>query len=420
MTADRLEPRFRLRLRRGRERSVELHHPWVFNGAVEEVEALAEAVPGDVGDVVSADGRFLARGTVHPQSQIVCRLLTWEDAPIDAEFFRARIERALGLRRSLLGSQRTNACRLINAEGDELPGLVVDRYHQYLVVQTLTAGMVRTRPLWLRALVALAEPLGVLERGDQAAREAVDTTPGEVLHGLVPSEPVLIRENGLSFRVDLFGGQKTGFYLDQRDNRALLGTDCAGLRVLNLFGYTGGFSVYAGDGGAGEVVQVESSARAAALARVNWGLNGLPESGLRLVEADAFRFVRETEETFDRLVLDPPPLARRRASLDAALRAYKDLHLWSFCRCRPGAEIFTFSCSQHVSADLFQKVVFGAARDVGAHLQILGRLGAGRDHPVHLDHPQGAYLDGLHLRVLVPGTAPVPRGAERAAHREEA
>ena len=418
MSSSSLEPRFRLRLRRGRDRSVELRHPWLFSGAVEEIEALPDAVPGDVGDVLSADGRFLARGTVHPESQIVCRLLTWTDESIDEAFFDARIARAIELRRDLLSSTRTNACRLVNAEGDELPGFVVDRYHQYLVVQTLSAGMARAQNLWLAVLVDRMKPLGILERGDHSAREEVGTEPGQVLHGLVPNDPLLIHENGLSFRVDLFGGQKTGFYLDQRESRALLGGDCEDARVLNLFGYTGGFSVYAGDGGATEVVQVETSAPARELAAENWALNGLTARSLQLVDQDAFRYVRETTETFDRIVLDPPPLARSRSSLDNALRAYKDLHLWALCRTRPGAEIFTFSCSQQVSPDLFQKVVFGAAHDVGASVQWIARLGAGRDHPVHLNHPQGEYLKGLHLRVLQPGTAPERKPGSRAKGTE--
>ena len=410
MTSQTLDVRFRIRLRPGRERSVELRHPWLFSGAVEEIEALPDAVPGDVGDIVSSDGRFLARGTVHPSSQIVSRLLTWKDEPIDEAFFAARIDQAIELRKGLLTSHRTNACRIVNSEGDELPGLVVDRYHQHLSVQTLTAGMARARDIWLGLLLERLSPLGVIERGDNSAREEIDAEPGQVLHGLVPSEPILIQENGLPFRVDLFGGQKTGFYLDQRDNRALVGSDCAHLDLLNLFGFTGGFSIYAADGGAERVVQVDSSGPAHELARQNWELNGLPESRLTLVEQDAFRFVRESDDLFDRLILDPPPLARSRQSLDSALRAYKDLHLWSFCRARPNAEIFTFSCSQHVTPDLFQKVVFGAAHDVGARLQWIHRLGPGRDHPVHLNDPQGEYLKGLHLRVLEPGTPPSRKG----------
>ncbi len=398
-----MPPTFRIHLRPGRERAVELRHPWVFSGAVDEIEALEEAVPGDVGDVYSAKGEFLARGTVHPESQIVCRILTWNDRRIDADFFAERIDRALSARASVIDHQRTTAARLINAEGDGLPGLIVDRYQQSLVVQTLSAGMLRARPLWLEILVDRLGPTGVLERGDHSRREEVDAPEEEVIYGLVSRDPVVIKENGLSFRVDLFGGQKTGFYLDQRDNRALLREHASGARVLNLFGYTGAFSVYAGSARAESVTHVESSGPACALAEENWELNNLPPSRLEVVETDAFGFLRQNEERYDRIILDPPPLARNRGSVQAALRAYKDLHLWAFLRSEPGTEILTFSCSQHVTPDLFQKVVFGAALDVGASVQWLSRLGPGVDHPVHLNHPQGEYLKGFRLRVLEPG-----------------
>lgn len=407
------EPRYRLRLRSGRDRSVRQGHPWIFSGAVEEIEALEGALPGDVGDVVDASGKFLARGTVHPESQIVCRILTWEPRAIDRDFFAERIDRALALREPLFRSGHTTAYRVVNAEGDELPGLIVDRYHHWLVVQTLTAGMLRFRELWLDVLVDRLGPQAIVERGEQALREPLaEGEQGGVLRGLIPADPVRIMENGLTFVVDVMGGQKTGFYLDQRSNRERCARFALGRHVLNVFGYTGGFSVYAGHAGAKRVTEVETSPAARELARENWSANGLDPSMLRQESADAFEYLRRCEEEFDVIVLDPPPLARHRGALEKALRAYKDLHLHAFRCARRDSFVFTFSCSQHVSADLFQKVVFGAAVDAGARLQWVERLGAGLDHPVHLNHPQGEYLKGLLLRVLVPGSRPKRRSSE--------
>jgi 23S rRNA (cytosine1962-C5)-methyltransferase len=399
------EPRYRLRLRAGRDRSVRQRHPWIFSGAVEEIEALEDAVPGDVGDVVDASGSFLARGTVHPGSQIVCRILTWKQRPIDRKLFEERIDRALTLREPLFRSGHTTAYRVINAEGDELPGLIADRYHHWLVVQTLTPGMLRFRDLWLDVLADRLGMQAIVERGEQASREPLPGgETGGVLRGLIPADPVRVMENGLTFAVDVMGGQKTGFYLDQRANRERCARFATGRDVLNVFGYTGGFSVYAGHAGARRVVEVETSSAARELARENWTANGLDPSLLKQEHADAFEFLRRCKDDFDVIVLDPPPLARHRGALEKALRAYKDLHLHAFRCARRDAFIFTFSCSQHVTADLFQKVVFGAAVDAGARVQWVERLGAGLDHPVHLNHPQGEYLKGLLLRVLAPGT----------------
>ncbi len=443
------EVRYRLILKPGREKSALLRHPWIFTGAVQEIEALPGAEAGDVGDVVSSRGEFLGRGTVQPDSQILARILAWEPRPIDVAFFEERIRRALEGRRGLfegglastvsgaaapLDRSRaeqageaglfaagrvgrsvpgeTTAWRAVNSEGDELPGLIVDRYGPILVVQTLTAGMLRLRPLWLDALESLMKPEAILERGERGRREDLEGRPQPVLRGRLPDGPIEIRENGLRFLVDLEAGQKTGFYIDQRENREAVRGAARGRDVLNLFGYTGAFSVYAGAGEARLVTQVETSASAREFTRENWALNSLPPEGLEMSGEDVFRFLRRDERSWDLLILDPPPFAKDRGSVERALRAYKDLNLWAFCRARPGALIWSFSCSQHITADLFQKMVFGAARDVDASVQWLGRLGAAADHPVHLDHPQGEYLKGLRMRVLRPGTPPAPRRAK--------
>ncbi len=401
---------YRLRLKPGRERSLRLRHPWVFTGAVDEVEELPGASPGDLGDVVDHRGAFLGRGTVQPESQILCRILSFQPSAIDEAFFEERIRNAAALRRSLFEEGATNSWRAVNSEGDAIPGLVVDRYGDFLAAQTLTSGMLHLRPLWLPVLGRVFEPRGIIERGERARREQVEETPAasRVLAGEAPPPWLEIREEGLPFLIDLESGQKTGFYLDQRANRSSVRRHAADRDVLNLFGYSGAFSVCAGVGGARHVVQVETSAPARELTRRNWERNGLDPARLELAAEDVFRFVRHDTRQYDLLVLDPPPFAKDRSSLDRATRAYKDLHLWSFCRARAGALIWSYSCSQQVTLDLFQKIVFGASLDCGAEVQMLGRLTAGPDHPIHLDHPQGEYLKGLWLRVLRPGTPGLP------------
>lgn len=402
--------RHRLILRPGREASVAGRHPWIFSGAVERVESLPDAVDGDLCDLMDSKGRWLARGTLHRSSQIVCRILTFRDEPIDAGFFRRRLEEAEALRRVWIDPERTDSYRLVNAEADRLPGLIVDRYADCLVTQCLTSGMDRLTELWCEALDDLFRPRVIVDRRDRATRDAALAGRREAIRGTMPGGPVWIREEGLRFRVSLDLGQKTGFYLDQRENRSLVRSLAAGRRVLNGFAYTGGFGVFAGAGGASRVVQVESSPWALEEARVHWRENGLDEERVGFVREDLFRFLRSTEESYDLIVLDPPPYAKDRGSVDRAARAYKDLNLWGLRRLRPGGLLLTFSCSQHIGPDLFQKILFGAALDARASCQWIRRLGPAADHPVHLDHPQGEYLKGFMLRLIERDDAAV-RGA---------
>ena len=400
------EVRHRIRLRPGRERAVLAGHPWVFSGAAEEVHSLPGAVDGDLCDVTDAAGTWIARGTLHARSQILCRILTWREEPIDTPFFRRRVAQAAALRGALETAAETDAYRLVNAEGDRLPGLIVDRYADVLSVQCLTIGMDRLRDLWLEALRLEIEPAAIVDATGSAPREPGLPERREVLHGEIPSVAIPIRENGHRFQVPIFGGQKTGFYLDQRENRALFASIAEGKDVLDGHAYTGAFGVYAGAAGARRVVLVESSEPALDRARRHWAENDLAEERAVFVHADIGRHLRETHEEFDAIVLDPPPFARTRGSVDRAARAYKDVNLWALRRLRPGGFLMTFSCSQHVDADLFQKILFGAARDARASLQWARRLGAGIDHPVHLDHPQGEYLKGMLLRLLDRREAP--------------
>ncbi|HUX75506.1 MAG TPA: class I SAM-dependent rRNA methyltransferase [Anaerolineae bacterium] len=390
-------------LKRNRAKPVLQRHPWVFSGAIQRVEG--DVADGDVVDVRDVGGNWLARGTLNRRSQIVVRLLTWrQDEPVDLAFWQRRLERAIAARQALADDLTTTAHRLVHAESDYLPGLIVDRYGEWLVVQFLTLGVERWKELLVDLLVTLVDGVrGVYERSDVdvRAKEGLPQRTGP-LWGEEPPELVEVLENGHRFLVDVRQGHKTGFYLDQRENRARLPAFCDGAEVLDVFAYTGGFGVYAMGGGASQVTLVESSAPALDLARRNLVLNGLDRRGAEYVEGDVFsvlRGYRAQGRRFDVAVLDPPKFAHSERDVERAARAYKDVDLLAFRLLRPGGVLFTCSCSGAVSADLFQKIVFGAAVDAERDAQIVGYLAQGADHPVALTFPQGAYLKGLICRV---------------------
>lgn len=387
-----------VRLKPKKDRPVLLGHPWIFSGAVAAIDQGVE--PGQIVVVQSAAGEFLGRGYVNPRSAITVRLLTFADEPIDAHFVRQRVATALALRRDLLPPD-TDAYRLLNGEGDFLPGIIADVYASTVVVQCLTAGAATLKPLVVDALHALIPITGIYERsaGNVRREEGLDSAEN-VLAGEVPQAALTVREHGLRFLVDVRGGQKTGFFLDQRDNRALARQLAGGRAVLNAFAYSGAFAVYAAAGGARMVTSVESSPRALDLARANWSANQLEPALAAFVAADVSEYLRHAERTFDLLILDPPALVKRRQELLRGARAYKDLQLWAFRRAAAGAYVMTFSCSQHVSAELFWKIVHGASVDARRQVQVLRQLGPGADHPVSLAHPEGEYLKGLLLRVM--------------------
>jgi 23S rRNA (cytosine1962-C5)-methyltransferase len=386
-----------VRLKPRKERPVLLGHPWIFSGAIADLDPSLE--PGQAVVLQDAAGGFLGRGYVNPRCPITIRLLTRVDEPIDAQLIRQRVAAAHELRRTVLPPE-TDAYRLINGEGDFLPGVIADVYASTIVLQCLTAGAARLKPLVIEALETTLAPSGIYERSTGNVRREEGLEPAEgVVAGDVPAEPVLMREDGLSFLVDLHTGQKTGFFLDQRDNRMLARQLADGRAVLNAFAYTGAFAVHAAAGGAWQVTSVESSPRALDLARRNWSLNAFDAAAGEFIETDIFRYLREADRTFDLLILDPPALVKRRQELERGARAYKDLHLWAFRRAAAGAHVMTFSCSQHVPPELFWKIVHGAAVDARRDVQVLRHLGAGADHPVNLAHPGGEYLKGLLLRV---------------------
>lgn len=387
----------KLILKAGREKSLKRRHPWVFSGAVAKLQG--EPGPGETVEVHSADGEFLAVAAFSPKSQIVARAWDWEKRAVDGEFIRERIARAVACRRSLMGE--VEAMRLVHGESDGLPGVVADRYGDTVVLQLSSAGAERWREAIADALLEAGGAARIWERSDADVRELEGLAPVTgPLRG--PREPtrIVIAEEGLRFAIDLEHGHKTGFYLDQRDNRQQLRALAAGRDVLDAFCYTGGFALNAVAGGAKSVAALDSSAEALEIARENSALNGLAAPGW--IEADVFqqlRKFRDSRRDFDLVVLDPPKFAPTAAHAEKAARAYKDINLLALKLLRPGGLLMTFSCSGGISADLFQKIVAGAALDAGMDAQIVAHLGAAADHPVALNFPEGEYLKGLICRV---------------------
>jgi 23S rRNA (cytosine1962-C5)-methyltransferase len=384
----------------GRERSLRLRHPWIFSGAIERVEGNPAA--GDTVTVVAADGTFLARAAFSPSSQIRARVWSFDaQQTIDAAFLTRCVARAAAARAPLFDAAHS-AARILHGESDGLPGVIADRYGDVVVVQCLSAGAER----WRDALAAaLAETLGaqcVFERSDADVRalEGLPTRTGTI-RGRLPEEVTFV-EDGVLYGVDVVHGQKTGFYLDQRDNRRIVRHHARGRRVLNAFCYTGGFSLAALAGDATSVLSIDSSGDALGMARANLARNpGLDAARAQWSEADVFaelRRLRDTGDTFDLIVLDPPKFAPTAAHAERAARAYKDINLLALKLLAPGGLLATFSCSGGISAELFQKIVAGAALDAHADAQVIARLGASADHPVALNFPEGDYLKGLLLR----------------------
>ena len=383
-------------LKRGRENPVRAGHPWIFSGAI--AAGLDGAEPGETVRVVAADGRFVAAGYANPRTTIAVRVLTTDDEPLDAAFVRRRLDEALAVRTELLGAH-LDAYRLVNGEGDRLPGVVVDRYADYVVCQFLTAGAARLASTMVAAIEDRLRPTGIFERSEGAVRteEGLSGARG-LLAGQAPPLRLTIEEYGARFVVDVLHGQKTGFYLDQRETRRCLGALAPGRRVLNGFAYTGAFAVVAARAGAREVVSVDTSRLSLGLAETAWAENGLDAAVGRFVVADVFDFLRAGDDRYDVIVLDPPPFVRRRRDLDPGLRGYKDVNLQAFRRLAPGGWLLTSSCSQHLPRAAFREVVAAAAADARRIAQVVGEWGHPADHPVLLAHPEGEYLKVLLVR----------------------
>ncbi|MBX3662362.1 MAG: class I SAM-dependent methyltransferase [Burkholderiales bacterium] len=388
----------KLILKPGREKSLKRRHPWVFSGAIAKVEAKPQL--GDSVEVFSADGAFLAVAAYSPESQIRARVWSWIAGDIDAAFFAQRVARAAAARSVSAG----DSARLVHGESDGLPGVIADRYGDTVVVQLLSAGAERWRGAIADALAALPGVARVIERSDADVRALEGLPPQSgLLRGEAAGAPMIVREHGLEFAVDAEQGHKTGFYLDQRDNRLLLRGLAQDKTVLDCFCYCGGFALNALAGGAKSVTAIDSSGPALAAAKANAGRNKLPGDGqtAEWLEADVFKTLRSFRDggrKFDIIVLDPPKLAPTAAHAEKAARAYKDINLLGFKLLNPGGLLMTYSCSGGVSPDLFQKIVAGAALDAGVDARIERWLHASADHPVALNFPEGEYLKGLLLR----------------------
>jgi 23S rRNA (cytosine1962-C5)-methyltransferase len=400
----------RLLLKPGREKSILRRHPWIFSGAVERVDRDLEG--GEIVDVFSSTGDFLAVGAYSPNSQIRCRVWAFSndlnrDSVTESdlvEIIRSRIDKAKGNRLKDKNLKNSNAYRLVHGESDLLPGLIVDVYGDVAVVQFLSSGIEKLKEKILELLLQTIEINLVYERSDAEVR-ALEGLPERsgILYGESSESQLTISENDLKFVVNYSGGHKTGFYLDQRDNRYKIRQYSENKEVLDCFCYSGGFSLNAMAGGASKVTSVDTSEEALATLKENIGLNNFSASNYELIQMDVFkqlRLFRDQGKEFDLIVLDPPKFAPTRKQVERAARGYKDINLMAMKLLRSGGILFTFSCSGGVDQDLFQKIIAGAALDAGGNLQIIERMSQASDHPVLSSFPEGEYLKGLICRKL--------------------
>lgn len=384
-------------LNKGREKSLHKRHPWLFSGAIQRLEGQPEA--GDLVSVHAHDGSLLAQGFYHPQTQISVRLLCFDDRPVNTEFFRQRLLQALQWRQRWLPHSLSNARRLVHAEADGLPGLVLDQYADVLALQISSMGLARRKESLLALIQDLLPARLVVERSESPALQTEGLAPvREILSGSGSTE-VEIHEAGVRMGLDVMQGQKTGFFIDQRDSRLLVGKLAANMHLLNCFSYTGGFSLHAAMQGA-RTTSVEISAKAQEQARHNFALNGLDPDQHHFETANVFDYLRGLKPFYDMIILDPPAFVKQRKHLPKASRAYQDINRLAMQHSRPDGLLLTCSCSHFMDWDLFQKIVFAAAIEAGREVQLLQRLGQPWDHPTALQHPEGEYLKAFLLRVL--------------------
>ncbi len=389
-------------LNAGREKSLKRFHPWIFSGAIKKVEG--SPAPGEPVLIEDSHGRGLGYGSYSPQSQIRARMLSFDpDQEVDADFIARRIRQALAGRKNLISSTGPAACRLINAESDGLPGLIVDRYDSFLVLQILSMGMEWWKETLVDILAELVPGCSIYERSDADVRkkEGLQLRTG-VLRGSEPPDLVTVQEDAAAFHVDIKNGHKTGFYLDQRSNRTRVAHYAAHADMLNCFSYTGGFGIMSLVWGADHVTNIDASKQALAIASKNAGLNEIAPERLDNLQGDVFKMLRTYRDEgrqFDVVVLDPPKFADSKAQVNKACRGYKDINLTALQLIRPGGMLFTFSCSGSIDGDLFQKVVAGAAVDARRDVQIVEHLFQAPDHPISIFFPEGTYLKGFGLRV---------------------
>ncbi|QCT20793.1 23S rRNA (cytosine(1962)-C(5))-methyltransferase RlmI [Jejubacter calystegiae] len=393
----------RLVLAKGREKSLLRRHPWVFSGAIARVEG--KASPGETVDVVDHKGGWLARAAWSPASQIRARVWTFDyDEAVDIDFFIRRLQKAQQWRDWLAARDGLDSYRLIAGESDGLPGITIDRFGDFLVLQLLSAGAEYQRPALVSALQSLYPDCSIYDRSDVAVRkkEGMALTQGPVC-GELPPDLLTIEEHGMKLLVDIKAGHKTGYYLDQRDSRFATRRYVKDRRVLNCFSYTGGFAVSALLGGCSEVISVDTSEEALAIARQNVTLNQQDLSRTQFVRDDVFKLLRryrEQGETFDVIVMDPPKFVENKNQLAGACRGYKDINLLALQLLNPGGILLTFSCSGLMASDLFQKIVADAAVDAGRDVQFIEQFRQAADHPVIASYPEGLYLKGFACRLM--------------------
>lgn len=390
-----------IRLAKGRERRIEAGHPWVYRTEIADIKE--KPAPGDIVDVVTYRGRFLGRGYYNPASMITARILTRHRQEIDEEFFRRRIEAAWGFRKEIMHNADSDAFRVVFGESDGLPGLIVDKFGDYLVIQTLALGIDRYKDIIAESLDELIKPKVIYERNDATVRslEGLDLRKGALKGDLFADTPVIINENGIRLMVDIVNGQKTGYFLDQRENRAAIQDYVRNARVLDCFCYSGSFSLHAARYGAREVIGIDVSKNAVELAAQNAALNGF-ERCCSFLEGNVFdelRALDRAREIFDVVILDPPAFAKSRSALEGAVRGYKEINLRAMRILREGGFLITCSCSYHMPQMLFMKLVHEAALDVGRVARVVEIRGQARDHPVLMGYDESRYLKCLIIQV---------------------
>jgi 23S rRNA (cytosine1962-C5)-methyltransferase len=390
-------------LKKGKEKAALQRHPWIFSGALDQVKG--SPVNGEVVKVLAADKSFLAYGYYNEKSRVAVRMLEWDESKtIDRDWYQQKIRTAIASRAHVLRNDDTNTCRLVFSEADFLPGLIVDRYADFLSLQILSAGIETAKAEIISILREELNPTGIFDKSDATARTHEDL---EINNGLLwgenPPEFLEVKENGILYHINIAGGQKSGFYCDQRDNRQILAAYTAGKSVLDCFSYSGGFSLNSLKNGASHVTSVDSSALALETLQQNIGLNNFEVERNTVIQSDVnkqLRAFKEEGKKFDIIVLDPPKYAPSRSALDRAARAYKDLNRLGMGLLESGGLLATFSCSGAVDIETFKQIIAWAALDAGKEVQIVKQFSQPEDHPVRISFPEGEYLKGLLIRVL--------------------
>ncbi len=391
-----------IKLKKGKEKAVSQRHPWVFSGALEKIKGAPEN--GDVVKVITSNNEFLAYGYFNDQSRVAVRLLEWDESVIiNQAWYEGKINKAITSRAHLL-TKETNAYRLIFSEADYLPGLIVDKYADFLSVQILSTGIEKAKSILIEILVKALQPKGIFDRSDATARthEGITAENG-LLCGDAPAAFIAVKENGITYHINIAEGQKSGFYCDQRDNRAILATYAKDKSVLDCFSYSGGFSLNAFQHGANEVTSVDSSALALETLKQNIELNKFKSKKHTTIQSDVnkqLRIFKEEGKKFDIVILDPPKYAPSRSAVDRAARAYKDLNRLGLLLLESGGLLATFSCSGAIDIDTFKQIIAWAALDAGKEVQVIKQFSQPEDHPVRLSFPEGEYLKGLLVRVV--------------------